>query len=221
MAEALVKYKFRVMIVSIDGATQETYSIYRRNGDLSKVLKNIEEINYYKKKYNSLFPDFFWKFIIFGHNEHEIPLVKELAAKYNMKIDFMINAYPEYSPIKNKDYVLKETGLKHLNAEPRQLLKDFNNKKAYWFFCNYLWEQPQINWDGRLLGCCALYKKDFGCNVFTDGYFEAMNNEKLIYAKNMVTNYAPHANGIPCSNCHIYDDLRKANYFVKSPRREF
>lgn len=41
MAENLVKYKFERIHVSIDGATPETYAIYRRNGDFNKVIENI------------------------------------------------------------------------------------------------------------------------------------------------------------------------------------
>ncbi len=46
--ESLVKYKFRVILVSIDGANNNTYSIYRRGGNFDNVIKNIEIINYYK-----------------------------------------------------------------------------------------------------------------------------------------------------------------------------
>ena len=64
-AEALVKYEFGDMILSIDGASQETYVQYRAKGDFDNVINNIKKINFYKKKYNSMFPNMIWKFILF------------------------------------------------------------------------------------------------------------------------------------------------------------
>ena len=86
--ENLVKYKFYHMKVALDGATPETYKIYRRGGDFNKVIDNIKKINYFKKKYNSEYPHLFWQFILFGHNEHEIELAKKKAKELGMKIEF-------------------------------------------------------------------------------------------------------------------------------------
>ena len=48
-AEALVKYELASMTISLDGASQETYSKYRIGGDYNKVIENIEKINKYKR----------------------------------------------------------------------------------------------------------------------------------------------------------------------------
>ena len=77
--ENLVKYKFKRMTVSIDGATPEVYKIYRRGGDFNTVINNIKTINKFKKQYNSEYPHLTWQFILFGHNEHEIDKAKKFA----------------------------------------------------------------------------------------------------------------------------------------------
>ncbi len=51
--EELVKYKFRSLTCSIEGASNETYKVYRVGGDFDKVLENIMKINHCKKKYRS------------------------------------------------------------------------------------------------------------------------------------------------------------------------
>lgn len=219
MAETLVKYDFKSLVVSIDGATQETYSKYRVHGDLNKVLKNIEEINFYKKKYKSKTPVLIWKFIVFGHNEHEIPQIKKLAKQYKMKVEFTPNCMPEYSPLKNEKKVIKQTGLITTDLAPHVMLEEYNNHQSEWFYCAFLWEEPQINWDGKILGCCSLYNDDFGGNAFTEGYLNAMNHPKFIYAKNMLTNNAPPAEGIPCTHCYAYIDLNETGYFMTSPKK--
>ena len=65
MLEALVKYRFHSMICSIDGASQETYSIYRRKGNFEKVIEHIKRINHYKNIYKSAYPILTWQFIAF------------------------------------------------------------------------------------------------------------------------------------------------------------
>ena len=84
--ENLVKYKFNKMTISIDGATPETYKIYRVGGDFNTVINNIKTINKFKKLYGSEFPRLNWQFIVFGHNEHEIELAKIKAKELNIPI---------------------------------------------------------------------------------------------------------------------------------------
>lgn len=208
-AEALVKYQFDNIVVSIDGASQETYQQYRRHGNFDKVIEHIERINFYKKKYKSEKPDLNWKFILFGHNEHEVKKAQKLAKKLHMEIFFVTNWDPSFSPVKDRELVKKLTGVTGKTHTPRSRLKQFINKEIDWYYCNFLWEAPQINWDGQILGCCSLYDKNFGGNVFEEGLINALNNPKMIYAKNMVTGSAPALKGIPCTDCYVYKDLVK------------
>ncbi len=219
MAETLVKYQFRSMDVSIDGASQETYRQYRINGDFNKVIENVKKINFYKKKYKSDFPIMNWKFIVFGHNEHEIPLAKKMAKKLKMNIEFTPNCEPEWSPLKDEKKVIEQTGLITVDLAPHVMLEEYNNHQSDWFYCAFLWEEPQINWDGKILGCCSLYNDDFGGNAFKDGFLNAMNHPKMIYAKNMLTHKAPPAEGIPCTHCYAFEDLLATDCYMTSPQK--
>lgn len=146
--EALVKYHVEYLNLSIDGATQETYEKYRVRGNIAKVLYNIERLNFYKKKYNSAYPKLSWQFVIFGHNEHELPMVKELCKKYNMAFNPKLN-YSTFSPVINKEFVRKESGL---GVADRQEYKE-KHKHEYKSPCYHCFSSPQINWDGKILGC--------------------------------------------------------------------
>ena len=44
------------IFVSIDGASEATYRLYRQGRSFNRVINNVNRINYYKKKYNSEFP---------------------------------------------------------------------------------------------------------------------------------------------------------------------
>lgn len=205
-AENLVKYKFNRIYVSIDGATPETYAIYRRKGDFNKVIENIKTINKYKKIYNSEFPVLTYKFVVFGHNEHEIEQAKELAKELNMNIYFDVNYDNTYSPVKDKEKVKKLAGIFDLE----------NNKVNYyknnWFWCRDLFLTPQINWNGEFIGCCFLYLEGFKVNVFEEGLEKALQNEKIWYAKQMLLDYkVKPRNDIPCASCDVYKFLKETN----------
>lgn len=172
-AENLVKYKFNFLELSIDGASQETYSIYRRNGDFNKVIDNIKKINRFKEKYNSEYPKILYKFIVFGHNEHEILKAKQLAKDLNVDIRFDINYDPNYSPIIDKEMVLKNTGWP--TTDMYELLKIRN-----YINCKDIFNFPQFDYDGELLGCCCNQFVGLGGNLFRDGYLNAMNHQKVV-----------------------------------------
>lgn len=110
MLESLVKYRFNFITCSIDGATQETYQLYRVGGNFEKVINNIKSINYYKDQYHSKFPKLKWQFIVFGHNEHELPRARKMARNLNMEFYPKMNWNSNYSPIINKEFVMSETG---------------------------------------------------------------------------------------------------------------
>jgi MoaA/NifB/PqqE/SkfB family radical SAM enzyme len=161
--EGLVKFKLRHITCSIDGASQETYSIYRVGGNFERVIENIKIINHYKEKYQSLFPLLRWQFVAFGHNDHEIETARKLAESLNMKFWLKLNVYEEFSPVKNEELVRKESGLGV--ASRSEYYEKYGSGYLQDIICRQLWLKPQINWDGRILGCCYNYWGDFG-NAF-------------------------------------------------------
>jgi MoaA/NifB/PqqE/SkfB family radical SAM enzyme len=83
--EAIVKFQLRIMTCSIDGASQETYRHYRVRGNFDKVIGNIRRINELKQLHRSEFPRLRWQFIVFGHNEHELPKARRMAQELEME----------------------------------------------------------------------------------------------------------------------------------------
>lgn len=209
--EGLVKYKFQKLTCSIDGASQETYSQYRIGGDFNKVISNIKKINEYKKKYNSMYPQIKYQFIIFGHNEKEIPQAKKLAKELGADINFKFSWDKSFSPIQDVEFVKKELGTKYLSYEERL---DEEKKHPLRHFCTKMWTQPQINWDGRLLGCCLIFREDYGVNVFESSLEKALKSDKFYYSKQMLMNKAPQKNGLHCSTCLYYKTMQETNSFI-------
>lgn len=194
--EAMVQYKFRTMVVALDGATQHTYAQYREKGELSQVLENVRRINALKKKHNSRYPKLYWQFIAFEHNRHEIRQAKAMAKQLGM-IFYTTPAWDD------------------LDVQAASLPK-VNKPDIEHGACAQLWSNPQVNWDGRMLGCCHNYWGDFG-NVLSDGLAPVLAGEKLSYAKQMVLGKAPARADIPCTNCHFYSNMQQQQRWLTKP----
>ncbi len=214
--EALVKYKLRRITCSIDGAGQETYARYRIQGDFNRVVENIKAINRWKAKYHSPYPQLKWQFVAFGHNEHEIARAREMAEALDMSFFLKLSwgdlyDLPDFSPVRNKELVGKETGLGV--SSRKEYLAKYGRDYVEHTCCWDLWNAPQINYDGRMLGCPINYWGDYG-NVFDDGLDACLNGEKMEYARDMLMGKRAAKEGIPCTTCKVYDRVKKDRSWI-------
>src|SRR5205823_4122640 len=136
--EGLVKYQFRKLTCSIDGASAETYPIYRIRGKFSNVITNIRKINELKQRYRSPFPELAWKFVVFGHNEHEIPVARAMAHELGMHFFTTLN-YSDYSPVRDPEAVRAATGMDVATLDEYNELNTTHYSNGV---CNQLWEDP-------------------------------------------------------------------------------
>ena len=203
--EALVKYGVTILRVSIDGATQESYQIYRVNGDLKKVIKNVQQINEYKKRYKSSSPHLILQFIPFGHNEHEIKKIMVMAKALGMEIHFKLNVFG---------------GLPLTNHSGLNEVLGYSDKESYFKetgeiymrdICLQLWRAPQVNWDGRLLGCSANSSVNYAEYALGKAFATEINNAHIQYARKMLMGIAPARADIPCVDCDLFADYKDYN----------
>jgi glycosyltransferase involved in cell wall biosynthesis/MoaA/NifB/PqqE/SkfB family radical SAM enzyme len=223
MLEALVKYRFKYINFSIDGASQETYSIYRRNGDFDKVIANIKRLNEYKRSYKSELPVLHWQFVLMNHNQDDVLMAKKLAKELGMKIGFMLTWTPGFKA-KQPEMLRRETGRTYLSQKEY----NENNKNEYMTHehCRMLWKEPTINYDGGLIGCCRACNNDdnnFGIDVFKVGLKRALKNKKYMYAKKMLLGKVPSpppflAPYIPCAACSVYERMKDSGLFLDKKR---
>ena len=200
--EVLVRYQTARIRISVDGVTEETYQRYRVGGSLQTVLTNIKKINEFKKKYQSELPELVLQFIIFGHNEHELEKVFVLGRMLNMKIFIKLNRCPEQLAVKDRQRIRDICGYadrgEFLDATGMQYCRDL---------CLSLWTAPQINWDGRLLGCGHNNYMAFAEYALGRNFLKEINNERMVYARKMLMGLAPPQKDIPCSICTFYKQI--------------
>jgi len=201
LLEALVRYRFRALFCSIDGASQETYERYRVRGDFEKVIANIKRINALKRRYNSPYPTLLWRFIVFGHNEHEISQARKMSRELGMQFRPKLSWDPDFSPVRDEEYVKREIDF---DVTSRAEYEEAHGANYMQHLCFKLWSKPQINWDGKVLGCSRNFWGEFGGNAFSDGLDTAVNSEGIAYAREMLQGRLPGRADLPCATCDIY-----------------
>jgi hypothetical protein len=198
--DGLVKYGFRRLTCSIDGATPETYLRYRAGGDFRAVLENLRKINACKQEYGTPYPLLTWQFVVFSHNRHELEaakgLVKQLRMKFVTKLSWNQDS-PGEEPCGPGE-------LSGGDPASRRAYRDRYGVEYTRGICRRLWVMPQVNWDGRILGCCRNFWGEFGGNAFTDGILAVLNSERIKYARGMLLGRNPPREDVPCSTCEQY-----------------
>jgi len=163
LAKEVVESKLDVLNIALDGARQESYSKYRRNGSFDKVLEHVDMINKYKKEMKSDKPTLVWQFVPFTWNKDEMETARQMAKERDMLFKVKFN-YDNTNAL--KEYSAFEYFKKH--------------KKPIESTCLGVIHHPVINWDGELLGCCLVNTEKYSLgNVFKDGFFNVYNSAKM------------------------------------------
>lgn len=214
MLETLVKYNFKGLTISLDAAKNETYIKYRYNGNFDNVISNIEKLNSLKEKYNSKFPIINAQFIVFKHNINEIEEAKELAKKLKMTALYFAKPWNDEVEITfDKLYIANDS---YYDEEIQNILQIYNTD-----ICYQPWIQPQINWDGRLLGCCCSTHRAIGLNVFKKDLKNCLNSKEMRFMRNVLTGKTESEDTIACHRCFRYHNMKKNNHFLNKKEIEY
>jgi hypothetical protein len=121
-----------------------------------------------------------------------------------MKFYVKLSWDAQFPPVRDQDSVRKEVGVASRDEFKEKYGVDYAQG-----ICHQLWDQPQINWDGKVLGCCRNFWGDFGTeNAFEDGLLNSINSEKIEYARGMLLGKKVARDDIPCTTCNIYQGMR-------------
>ena len=138
------------LIISIDGASQETYESYRKEGDLTKVLEGTKNIIKWKKELKSKSPKVVWQFLVVKPNEHEVPKIKQLAKEYEVdKVAFKTAQIYDYENGSDLIPTIDKYSRYRLNSDGTYSIKNSLDDK-----CWKMWQSCVITWDGQVIPCC-------------------------------------------------------------------
>jgi MoaA/NifB/PqqE/SkfB family radical SAM enzyme len=187
-----------IIIISIDGTSQESYSRYRRGGDLQKVFDNIKKLNSCRNP-EAKFPLLVWQFLVNRYNEHEIDEAENMALK--MGLHFIA------SPIRTSMGKELLMPLYQRVSETREWLPEnpAYNKYSHEIgpetrtaqkTCRWLWNSAVVNWDGSLSPCCGVFEKKWDFETcYAKGnnkmltFHQTWNSPRYRAARSLVSEY--------------------------------
>jgi radical SAM protein with 4Fe4S-binding SPASM domain len=189
-AERLIESRLDQLIVSLDGASQESYEAYRKGGDFNKVIDHIRLLLEKKRKMQSPYPQITLQFVIFKNNEKDIPKMKALAKRLGVDLFFRQGALggKGLSPPLTKDSTVAEKWLSR--TKKYQTEYDYFSEKPYLKdgICEYLWKVATINWDGSVFPCCWVYQNQHSFGNITEQSFRTIWNNELFSSSRSLFN---------------------------------
>ena len=202
MAEALIRSGLDVLIVSLDGTTQEVYEKYRVGGHLYRVLDNIKLFVQKKRELGYKTPYVEWQFIVMRQNEHQIPEARRMSEE--LGVDGIVFKNVDFPHGENDPEVARQwvpVGADGFQTDqPFEKPYDENGDR-----CWRLWRSGVVNWDGGYAPCCYLTdaSDDFG-DVRSRSIKEIWNNQHYLTARGLFNKNNSPQSYVGCLNCDVY-----------------
>ena len=202
MAERLVRSGLDVLIVSLDGTTQDVYEVYRVNGHLDRVLENIRLLTRKRAELGSATPVLEWQFIVMRHNEHQVEEARRMAQE--LGVDLFTPKRVDF-PHGEDDLDLAREWLPAAELEARMadpFRKPYSEEGTR---CHRLWRSGVVNWDGGYAPCCYLTDAadDFG-DASRQPVKEIWNNEHYRAARSLFQKGYTPTRYVGCLDCSVY-----------------
>lgn len=188
--EGLIRSGIDEIIVSCDGATKESYEKYRVGGDFGLVMDNLKFLIAENNKLSGK-TRIIWNFLVFKHNEHEITQAQEMARKLGveLRLGAMRTSMKDEVLKPHKEAIKKDIGWIPDNPEYSAYDKVKLETKKKIKTCRKPWQELNLNWDGAVFPCCAIYGESytFG-NAKNELIRKIWNNEKYVAARRQILN---------------------------------
>jgi MoaA/NifB/PqqE/SkfB family radical SAM enzyme len=193
------------LIVSLDGASNATYTTYRRQGRFELVYENLRRIVDTRQRLGQTSPLITWQFLVFRFNEHEMERAKALAAEIGVdRIVFQppflhTDRYPLAADEKTMiDSWASSNPRFHAAAESGGGVE--RNPRCGWHYM-----ATALNWDGSVAPCCTTYetRDDFGTlgAAGEHSYMDVVNNSKFRFIRDRFAGRRQDPLGLVCESC--------------------
>jgi len=201
-ADKLVASGLDSLTLSIDGASQETYSKYRVGGDFNKVLENVNLIIAARKAQKSHTPKLIWQFLLFRHNEHEVEKAKILAEKIGLDA---FSLMPAYVPPEEKDWMPSRESVERCGLGGAIEYKDEDKRPESPRICKWLWTHLIVSSNGAVSPCCRRTASGagFGNILQVNDFFDLWNSESFRSARRFFATRKKQTPETICETCPI------------------
>jgi MoaA/NifB/PqqE/SkfB family radical SAM enzyme len=212
--EEIVKSGLWMISASIDGTSENTYSLYRIKGDYSLALYNLQRLCRAKERLASYTPVIRRQFLVHKHNEHEIDVARIIAQNLKIMITFMpMDIWFETDEIKCSSlHNLQKKGRYHRAEWSDDFFEGYSKKGIQYYLpveellqftprfpklpedlpsvCFQPFARLVVNWDGRILPCMHCYGDEFVIgNLLDHSLKKSWYNEEYTACRHYLLNY--------------------------------
>lgn len=198
------------LIISLDGASQESYEKYRKGGNFELVINNLRKLQTSKKSLSKLKPNITWKYIVNKYNEHEIEIAKKMAKELEINFETVKMGLGDDLPDVNFDESFEKSKESWLPKDAKYIDERYLGKHSFPLYdspCNYLFSSLVINHDGDVFPCCFVSDKrySFG-NIFNESFSNIWNNKTYLYSRKLFYFTFARSDKIEsiCSDCYNF-----------------
>jgi len=212
----IVKSRLDILRISLDGASQESYSKYRIGGDFDRIISNIKKLVSIKNRLHADKPAIIWKFIVTKFNESEIEKAKKMAARLSIefiteKIELGDQFVPDItgkSIEERKKYWLPKNNKEYV----RDCYIEKYKRPLFDGICTQLFNYLAIDPNGKVFPCCWITdeKEAFG-DLLKEPLEDIWYNNKYLYSRSLFTKEKYNGPKIQtiCSTCTNYKSYLK------------
>jgi radical SAM protein with 4Fe4S-binding SPASM domain len=159
------------LIISVDGADQESYQAYRMGGDFDRVISGIRLLVREKKRLKSQTPKIILQCLMLKSNEHQLGEIRRLAKELGVdKLEFKTAQFYDYqngNPLMPENPVYSRYRQQKMSQYPPHSgiqpdVHQFTSLPVHQFTlklrmpnsCFRMWSSCVITWDGKVVPCC-------------------------------------------------------------------
>lgn len=188
MAINIVLSGLDMLIVSMDGASQDTYEKYRKLGDFNKLQTAMSALNDSKIQLNSNI-SLIAQCLVTKDTEHEIEKLRNWSLKNGFA--FILKSIQVYNKENINEFLPKN---KKYNR--------YTSKKGRAKSCIRLWTHILVLTDGRVVPCCMDKNAEFAIDSAFDSTIQKLikNEKRKLFMSKVLKN----KNKVElCKNCHF------------------
>lgn len=167
--EALVDSGLDMLIVSMDGITQETFEKFRAGGQIQRLRRFTEAVIDTKRRLKNERLKINIRVVATSENEQEIEAVRSYAREIGADLFSVKSVSLYYEDDPDDPHLPQDRNLRSFQYQGREEAEKYRQMPN---MCRKPWKYPTLRYDGTLLFCeCDHMKEAVLGNVFDAGSF--------------------------------------------------
>jgi MoaA/NifB/PqqE/SkfB family radical SAM enzyme len=184
----LVNSGLHRLVVSLDGASQESYAKYRIGGSYELVIANIKKLVQTKICLGQGRPEIVWQFLVNRFNEDEIETARKISQQLQIQFDVRPMDISDNLPDVELDGSIEDRKNYWIGKNKKYICDRYNESFRYPVYsglCPNLFSSVVITVDGKVLPCCEVWDKGsvFGDLLSVDSFGDIWFSQEYVQSR--------------------------------------